>query len=135
PNVIKEVMRHASIVLTMDTYGHLLPDQRSDAVAGLATMMTPSMKLAATGTVGAVQGATDTRDDAGRCGVVRTSGERAGASDTLKFPGNNARTAMKQGENLRDDEAEPKHGVADIVSPGEVMRGDTCPTSGCQPCA
>jgi len=32
PNVIQQVMRHSSIVLTMDTYGHLLPGQEADAI-------------------------------------------------------------------------------------------------------
>ena len=41
PNVIKTVMRHSTITLTMDTYGHLLPDQHSDAIDGMANMMTP----------------------------------------------------------------------------------------------
>ncbi len=39
PNIIKTVMRHSTITLTMDTYGHLLPDQHADAVDGMARMM------------------------------------------------------------------------------------------------
>ena len=45
PNVIKTVMRHSSITLTMDTYGHLLPDQHAEAVGGMAKMMAGPLPL------------------------------------------------------------------------------------------
>jgi len=35
PKVVQQVMRHSTITLTMDTYGHLFPGQEADAVAGL----------------------------------------------------------------------------------------------------
>ena len=50
PNIIKTVMRHGTITLTMDTYGHLLPDQHAEAIGGMV-MMTKT-PLAATGTAG-----------------------------------------------------------------------------------
>jgi hypothetical protein len=52
PNIIKTVLRHSTITLTMDTYGHLLPDQHAEAVGGMASMMTPKTSLKATGTTG-----------------------------------------------------------------------------------
>ena len=52
PNVIKTVMRHSSITLTMDTYGHLLPEQHAEAVGGMLRMLSDGQPLAATGTVG-----------------------------------------------------------------------------------
>ena len=39
PKVVQTVMRHASITLTMDTYGHLFPDQTFDAAGKLAAML------------------------------------------------------------------------------------------------
>src|SRR4029077_9788637 len=39
PNVVKTVMRHSTITLTMDTYGHLLPDQHADALGGMVNML------------------------------------------------------------------------------------------------
>jgi integrase len=45
PNVVKTVMRHSTITLTMDTYGHLLPDQHADAVGGMASMMTSDVPV------------------------------------------------------------------------------------------
>jgi integrase len=51
PGVIRQVMRHSTITLTMDTYGHLLPDQHAQAIGGMAEML-GSGSLAATGTVG-----------------------------------------------------------------------------------
>ncbi len=35
-NVVQSVMRHSTITLTIDTYGHLLPGAEADAVDGLA---------------------------------------------------------------------------------------------------
>jgi len=35
PKVIQAVLRHSSITLTMDTYGHLFPGQEADAIAKL----------------------------------------------------------------------------------------------------
>ncbi len=37
--VIQTIMRHSSITLTMDTYGHLLPGQESDAIEKLQSIM------------------------------------------------------------------------------------------------
>jgi hypothetical protein len=39
PNAVKAVMRHSSIVLTMDTYGHLLPGQEAAIVAKTPNIM------------------------------------------------------------------------------------------------
>ncbi len=47
PKTIQAVMRHSTITLTMDTYGHLLPDAHADAVAAMP------MKMAATAATGA----------------------------------------------------------------------------------
>jgi hypothetical protein len=50
-NSTQTVMRHSTMTLTMDTYGHLIPGQEADAVAALPPMMTdPSRMVAATGT-------------------------------------------------------------------------------------
>ena len=38
PKVVQQVMRHQSITLTMDTYGHLFPGQETDAVGRLRQM-------------------------------------------------------------------------------------------------
>jgi integrase len=38
--VIQSVMRHSSIVLTLDTYGHLLPGAEQDAAAKLSVLLT-----------------------------------------------------------------------------------------------
>ena len=39
PKVVQPVMRHSSITLTMDTYGHLFPGQEADAVARMRHMV------------------------------------------------------------------------------------------------
>ena len=54
PKVVQTVMRHQSITLTMDTYGHLFPGQEADAVGPLRQMLvdhqTAPEALRATGT-------------------------------------------------------------------------------------
>lgn len=40
PKVVQTVMRHQSITLTMDTYGHLFPGQEADAVARMRELLT-----------------------------------------------------------------------------------------------
>ena len=52
PKTIQTIMRHSTITLTMDTYGHLFPGQEADAVAKLRGMMItdPPQAMQATGT-------------------------------------------------------------------------------------
>ena len=53
PNVVKTVMRHSTIKLTMDTYGHLFPGEEADAVTRLSDIFgTAPESLQATGTDG-----------------------------------------------------------------------------------
>ena len=60
PKLVQHVMRHSSITLTMDTYGHLFPGQDVDAVARMKRMFTvqaPSQD--STGTVGSAPGSSE----------------------------------------------------------------------------
>ena len=58
PKVVQQIMRHSSITLTMDTYGHLFPGQEADAVDGLRQMFAePPRNLRATGTDDTLLGA------------------------------------------------------------------------------
>ena len=51
PKAVQAVMRHSSITLTMDTYGHLFPGQEADTVARFADYMGDGTEaLRATGT-------------------------------------------------------------------------------------
>lgn len=51
PKTIQTVMRHSTITLTMDTYGHLFKGQESAAVERMHDMLVgPPETLAATGT-------------------------------------------------------------------------------------
>jgi integrase len=43
PKVIQQVMRHSSITLTLDTYGHLMPGAERDAVQLFSEMMDPKL--------------------------------------------------------------------------------------------
>ena len=51
PQTVQQVMRHSTITLSMDTYGHLFPGQEADAVSRLGSLLagTPEV-LEATGT-------------------------------------------------------------------------------------
>ena len=83
-------MRHSTITLTMDTYGHLLPDQHAKAVGGMASMMSTNAPLAATGTAGATAVATavgmrkSPRDGANGCDAVRNEGDKAETDEERK---------------------------------------------------
>ncbi len=35
PKVVSEILGHASITMTLDTYSHLIPDMQADAAAEL----------------------------------------------------------------------------------------------------
>ena len=51
PKAVQSVMRHSTITLTMDTYGHLFPGQEADTVARFPDMLSDgSEALRATGT-------------------------------------------------------------------------------------
>ena len=53
PKVVQTVMRHSTITLTMDTYGHLFPGQEAEAVSRLPDMLGKGPGgLRATGTDG-----------------------------------------------------------------------------------
>lgn len=85
-SVIKTVMRHSTIVLTADAYGHLLPDQHAEAVGGMAAMMNPETPLAATGTAGeapAVQTAVAMQNHAAAGDTVRR-GANSQKNDTAQ---------------------------------------------------
>ena len=43
PKVVQSVMRHSTITLTMDTYGHLFPGQEADAVARVRELLSPPL--------------------------------------------------------------------------------------------
>ncbi len=84
PKVVQTVMRHQSITLTMDTYGHLFPGQEADAVGRMRELLiAPPEALRATGTDNATadtpNGAQRQAQRAGR--ETRQSGAR-GCDDT-----------------------------------------------------
>ena len=54
PKAVQSVMRHSTITLTMDTYGHLFPGQDAATVARLPNMLASEpIALRPTGTAGA----------------------------------------------------------------------------------
>jgi hypothetical protein len=59
PKAVQSVMRHSTITLTMDTYGHLFPGQDAATVARFPNMLSDEPEvLRATGTMDASATAT-----------------------------------------------------------------------------
>jgi hypothetical protein len=95
PKVVQLVMRHSSITLTMDTYGHLFPGQEAEAVGRLETFTGPrSEYLAAAGTEDAAPEARS----AGRssCDTKRY------VDDTTPYDENAARATLPLAANALD---------------------------------
>lgn len=46
PEVVQTIMRHWTITLTMDTYGHLFPGQEADAVTQVEAMLSQAASRA-----------------------------------------------------------------------------------------
>ncbi len=90
PKAVQAVMRHSTITLTMDTYGHLFPGQESETVARLPAMLADSTEtLAATGTDDATADLGENRGQqigqqyGGKTGQrVATTGEEVGQEET-----------------------------------------------------
>ena len=90
PKEVQAVMRHSSIILTMDTYGHLFPGAEAEAVARLPNMLaeTPEARRA-TGTADArpatpperVRAQNGAQLDGKSCTPVASRGETAEADD------------------------------------------------------
>ena len=74
PKVVQQMMRQQSIMLTMDTYGHLFPGQEADAVGRLREMLVDHRSdpdaLRATGT--------------GRHGAESPKGAQRAGRETLR---------------------------------------------------
>ena len=98
PKVVQTVMRHSSIVLTMDNYGHLFPGQDAEAVASLPDILGDDVDAheaqRATGTDGRtaevargqMRGQSDRKtlqDTAGRCEPGGNSPDESGCHKVL----------------------------------------------------
>ncbi len=84
PKVIQSVMRHSTITLTLDTYGHLIAGAEAAAIASTADMTSVAEVLAATGTDGLPAACSPIAhiSDASRCADI------AKACDETKNHGN-----------------------------------------------
>ncbi len=92
-------MRHSTITLTMDTYGHLFPGQETDAVAGMRDVLFALPKLAealrATGTDDAMPEVRITRS-------ARFSAQTAKRDESMRRRATNgpSRTSQKNRPSL-----------------------------------
>ena len=115
PKAIQAVMRHSSITLTMDTYGHLFPGQEADTIARLPEMLTRAPEVhQATGT----DDATANDDDsvlvlclAKKDGLDRTDVDQSGRS------GSPQDGVPRDGKLLLEHEKRPSKGRIDPKPP------------------
>ena len=113
---VQSVMRHSSITLTMDTYGHLFPGQEADAVTKMRDMMATDQpdRMRATGT----DDVTILEDD----GEQRASHMQRAGRDT-----------QRTGATSCDELAQPA--ILKITEkPGETRAGCDPVPSGTMPC-
>lgn len=110
PKVIQSVMRHSSITLTLDTYGHMIEGAEAAAIASTADMTSLPAVLAATGTDPAAtetcfafdskQGALACVEYATECGEG-SSPERRLALENAVIPYSELREFAPSGDSLR----------------------------------
>lgn len=81
-NVVKERLRHGTITLTLDTYGHLAPGQERAACDTLAASVPSVQKMCSTGRRNWPQGAEKLPSDAGAAGPA----SREKSLETRDFP-------------------------------------------------
>ena len=98
PKSIQSVMRHSSIVLTMDTYGHLIPGQEAETVARMSNLFVPDQPqtLRATGTID-VKAANSDKPPEKRCALRCESGASscvAGATTTNRPTSRKSRATL-----------------------------------------
>ena len=121
-------MRHSTITLTMDTYGHLFPGSEFDAVAQMRDMFTgPSEALRATGTDDvavqdienqrsawrSAQGAKRCVDNATGCdeGTKPTAQKKTPKPLQLAHLGDDVRSDAKRNENRPGEIRTPDQGI------------------------
>ncbi len=125
PKVIQSIMRHSTITLTMDTYGHRLVEQESQALAKLPDLSLPpeSRSLRATGTHDApldenvlarswARGGIETKNS------VESDGVRADISRREANPHEHCETRMDKGfsGDWRRGESNPHLRIANAPS-------------------
>ena len=96
PKAVQAVMRHSTITLTMDTYGHLFPGQEAETVARLPDMLGDGPEaLRATGTCSATAGEPTNGSAVGAAVTRRKMPDLAGQGETT--PPQNAARADSRG--------------------------------------
>ena len=112
PKIVQTVMRHSSITLTMDTYGHLFPGQEADAVAKLHALMAkrpPGSEAV--------------------CGTPMSNGASAQAQRAGREMSQAGGTECDAGTNPKVQRETPKH-REDAGLGGVVLRGDASSSGG-----
>jgi len=88
PKAVQAVMRHSTITLTMDTYGHLFPGQEAETVARLPDMLGDAPgSLRATGTADAAGGKSAAHAQRAVRQTTRTGASRREQDGPAFWPG------------------------------------------------
>jgi integrase len=124
PKVIQTLMRHSTITLTMDTYGHLFPGQDVEALASLPDILGSDIPEAqrATGTDGRAVvrghmrgqwGRKTLQDTAGRCEPDGNAPTESGCRNVLAFNAlsDNRRDVAKRDESRPGGIRTPDQGI------------------------
>ncbi len=104
PKAVQSIMRHSSITLTMDTYGHLFPGAEADAIARLPAMLGDAPQaLAATGTDGKAGNMAANRQQYGSKSAQNVAGSCEPSDDDQSGDGQqNVLTFNALSDNLRE---------------------------------
>jgi len=117
PQTVKAVMRHSTITLTMDTYGHMFPGVEADSVDALASMFNPTTEepsiLRMTGTEYA-------RPKPAKGGEVAAHLQRAGC-DTVR-----SSAAGRKTESAETEEDSRRNPLA-VATLGDAVRPGAAP--------
>ena len=128
PKAVQTVMRHSSITLTMDTYGHLFPGEEAATIARLPQMFAdPQAALRATGTGGPGDGAATTGPTNGQQKGQHTNG---GGWQNVLVSGENWRKATPDGDapeliSSQRDTSRNDKGRRVLATPGQRVADGT----------
>jgi len=123
PKVVQTVMRHSTIVLTMDTYGHLFPGQEAEAVSKLGLLLGCVSKAVIETAIETEGSATGSAQDK-KLGDMKVHGETLCETGDAVTPDHNSfsekalREVVRRGETQKDSRAaRTRTGNQRIMSP------------------
>jgi integrase len=84
PKAVQAIMRHSTIVLTMDTYGHLFPGQEAETISRLPKMMMSIRSVPCAEPVAGTQSSEKRSTKRSKRGAIRCETVRHGATENAE---------------------------------------------------